>query len=93
MAIISSLLGPSSQVILPNRSTYTLCRDATHGEFGLADIGEAKEWLPEADAAIALARDDALEEAAKRCNDFLGGAWHGYEIGSAIRALKDQTTT
>ena len=44
-------------------------------------------------AAIALVRDATLEEAAKRCNDFLGGAWHGYEIGSAIRALKDQTTT
>lgn len=50
--------------------------------------GRARTWEELAAAAIALVRAETLEEAAKRCEDFLGGAWHGYEIAAAIRSLR-----
>lgn len=72
-------------------------RDLSDGEYGVADLGEAKEWFPEADAAIAL----VLEEAAKVADGIkatiydddlieVGRLQACKEIAAAIRALKEK---
>ena len=54
----------------------------------LADTFHKDNSLLEADAAIALVRDDTLEEAAAR----LDREWPG-PASSIVRAMKGQTTT
>ena len=54
-------------------------RDATHGKYGLHEMGVAEEWLPEADAAIAIVRKETMEEAARVADEENG---HREDTGS-----------